>query len=135
MAKSTKYVQNGSFDVPSEQWAAAKAEIHATLVKKAKERAMIPYSDLVAQVRAVSFKAFDMRLFSILGQISTEEHDQGRPLLSVLVVQKTGDMQPGDGFFELAESLGRNTSNLLEAWIVEVQKVYQYWNKPARSHR
>jgi hypothetical protein len=133
MAKSTKYVQNGTFDVPPEQWAAAKAEIHAILVKKAKERAMIAYSDLVAQVRAVSFKAFDMRLFSILGQISTEEHEQGRPLLSVLVVQKTGDMQPGDGFFELAESLGRNTTNLLEAWIVEVQKVYQHWNKPVRS--
>jgi hypothetical protein len=137
MATATKYVQNGSFDFPPEQWAAAKSEIRAVLVVKAMERAMIPYSDLVAQVRAVHFKAFDVRLFSILGQISSEEHAQGRPLLSVLVVHKTGDMQPGDGFFELAESLGRDTSNLLKAWIVEVQKVHQYWNGPgqARSGR
>ncbi|MGE3109696.1 MAG: hypothetical protein AB7O77_15265 [Phycisphaerales bacterium] len=135
MASAPKYVQNGSFDVPPEKWAAAKAEIRAILINKAKERAMIPYSDLVAQVRAVNFNAFDVRLFSILGQLSTDEHEQGRPLLSVLVVHKTGDMQPGDGFFELAESLGRDTSNLLEAWIAEVQKVYQYWNKPAPAHR
>lgn len=74
----------------------------------------------------VNFNAFDVRLFSIPGQRSTDEHEQGRPLLSVLVVHKTKDMQPGDGFFELAESLRRNNSNLLEAWIAEVQKVYQY---------
>lgn len=135
MASAPKYVQNGSFDVPSAKWAAAKAEIRAILVRKAKERAMIPYSDLVAQVRAVNFNAFDVRLFSILGQLSTDEHQQGRPLLSVLVVHKTGDMQPGDGFFELAESLGRDTSNLLEAWIAEVRQVYQYWNKPGSAHR
>lgn len=135
MASAPKYVQNGSFDVPPEKWSAAMTEIRAILIKKAKERAMIPYSDLVAQVRAVNFNAFDVRLFSILGQLSTREHEEGRPLLSVLVVHKTGDMQPGDGFFELAESLGRDTSKLLEAWIAEVQKVYQYWNKPAAVHR
>lgn len=135
MASAPRYVLNGSFDVPPAKWAAAKTEIRTILVKKAKERAMIPYSDLVAQVHVVNFSAFDVRLFSILGQVSTEEHEQGRPLLSVLVVHKTGDMQPGDGFFELAESLGRDTSNLLEAWIAEVQKVYQYWNRPAAVHR
>jgi hypothetical protein len=124
-------MQNGSFDVPSAKWADAKTEIRTILIRKAKERAMIPYSDLAAQVRAVNFSAFDVRLFSILGQLSTEEHDHGRPLLSVLVVHKSGDMQPGEGFFDLAESLGRDTSSLLTAWIVEVQRVYQFWNKPA----
>jgi hypothetical protein len=68
------------------------------------------------------------RLFAILGQLSFDEHEAGRPLLSVLVVHKTGDMQPGDGFFELAESLGRDTSDIDKAWIAEVRMVFQHWN-------
>ena len=89
---------------------------------------MITYSDLVAQASTVTFNAFDQKLFAILGQISVEEYEDGRPLLSVLVVHKHGDMKPGEGFFELAEALGRNTSDVLKAWITEVQMVYQHWN-------
>jgi hypothetical protein len=129
MPSPPKYVLQGSFDVPPEDWAAAKEEIRLVLVEKAKSRTMIPYSDLVGLVKAVHFNAFDQRLFAILGQLSVDEHEDGRPLLSVLVVHKTGDMKPGDGFFELAEALGRDTSDVLKAWITEVQKVYQYWNK------
>jgi hypothetical protein len=124
-----KYVLQGSFDVAPERWEAAKEEVRSILVEKARQRAMIPYSELVGMVKSVTFKAFDQRLFAILGQVSVAEHEQGRPLLSVLVVHKTGDMQPGEGFFELAEALGRNTSDVLKAWIEEVKKVYQHWNK------
>lgn len=66
------------------------------------QRAMIPYSDLVGRIKSVAFSAFDTRLVAILGQISVAEHDHGRPLLRVLLVHKTGDIQPGEGFFELA---------------------------------
>ena len=119
----------GSFDIDPEQWAEAKEEIRSILIEAARLRRMITYSDLVGQVNAVTFNAFDQRLFAILGQISSEEHGEGRPLLSVLVVHKVGDMKPGDGFFELAAALGCDTSDVLKAWIVEVQKVYQYWNR------
>jgi hypothetical protein len=129
MPSPPKYVLQGSFDVPPDKWAAAKAEIRRVLVDIARKRAMIPYSELVQLVKSVSFNAYDQRLFAILGQLSVDEHDGGRPLLSVLVVHKTGDMQPGHGFFELAEALGRDTSDVLKAWISEVQRVYQYWNK------
>lgn len=125
-----KYVLNGSFDIPVDKWNDAKDEIRRVLVGRAKARAMIPYSELVGLVRSVNFNAYDQRLFAILGQVSMDEYQAGRPLLSVLVVHKTGDMQPGEGFFELAESLGRDTSDVLKAWIAEVQRVYQHWNKP-----
>lgn len=128
MSSPPNYVLQGSFDVEPETWQAAKDEIRRVLVQRAKLRAMIPYSELVALVPSVDFTPHDRRLFAILGQVSIEEHQQGRPLLSVLVVHKTGDMQPGEGFFELAESLGRDTKDVLKAWIAEVQKVYQHWN-------
>ena len=35
----------------------------------------------------------------------------GRGMLSVIVVHKVGDMQPGPGFFQLAKKLGRDTSD------------------------
>lgn len=45
------------------------------------------------------------RLHSMLGHISEYEFQNGRPLLSVIVV--TGDLTPGQGFFKLARTLGK----------------------------
>ena len=56
---------------------------------------MIPYSDLVASVKAIDLEAHDARLFAMLGEDSTEEVRAGRRMLSALVVHKEGDMQPG----------------------------------------
>jgi hypothetical protein len=134
MQNPPKYVLQGSFDVPPEKWASAKSEIRSVLIDTAEKRSMIPYSELVGLVTSVNFKAFDQRLFAILGQLSVDEHEAGRPLLSVLVVHKTGDMQPGNGFFELAQALGRNTSDIDKAWIEEVRKVFQHWNVGKSNH-
>jgi len=48
----------------------------------------------------------------------------------VIVVRKNGDMQPGPGFFELARSLGRDTSDILKCWIAELDKVHAVWGRP-----
>ena len=111
------------------EWDTAKAEIKEILIDRAKVRGMIPYSDLVARVRAIDLEAHDQRLFAILGEVSTEEAHAGRGMLSALVVHKDGDMKPGPGFFDLAKSLGRNTSDVLECWVDELRKVHAYWGK------
>ena len=49
-------------------------------------------------------------------------------MLTVLVVHRAGDMQPGSGFFELAKQLGRNTSNILKCWVDELHKVHAVWS-------
>ena len=46
---------------------------------------MIPYSDLVTKIFAVNFRAHDTRLFHLLGEISVEENELGRGMLSVVV--------------------------------------------------
>jgi hypothetical protein len=129
MSGMPSYVSQGSFDVDPQVWAKAKDEVRLILVERAKRRQMIPYSELVGLVGSVQFTPHDQRLFALLGQVSVEESEQGRPLLSVLVVHKTGDMKPGPGFFEMAKALGRDTKDADKAWIVETQKVFQYWNK------
>lgn len=109
-------------------WAAAKQEARSLLIARAKLRGMIPYSDLVKEIRAISLDPHDQRLFHLLGEISSEEDADGRGMLSVIVVHKFGDMQPGPGFFELAKELGRDTSDILKCWVDELKKVHAVWS-------
>jgi molybdopterin synthase catalytic subunit len=110
------------------EWDSAKKEIRNLLIERAKVRGMIPYSEVAQKVSAMGLEAHDQRLFHLLGEISTEESKAGRGMLSVIVVHKVGDMQPGPGFFKLAGSLGRDTSDLLKCWIQELKKVHAVWS-------
>ncbi|MBP8251696.1 MAG: hypothetical protein KAX40_04990 [Herpetosiphon sp.] len=111
-------------------WNQAKGEMKHILTERAKLRGMIPYSELVQQVQTIRFEPDSYAFHTMLGEISREEDEAGRGMLSVIVVHKYGDMQPGPGFFELAKSLGRDTSDLLTCWIQELNKVHAQWSLP-----
>jgi hypothetical protein len=108
-------------------WDAAKMQATDVLVEVARRRGRIAYSELVAQISALRLEPHDPRLFHLLGEISTSEDSAGRGMLTAIVVHKSGDMQPGPGFFELAKSRGRNTKDLLACWIAEFNKVHDVW--------
>ena len=93
-------------------WNAAKHEAKEILAERARVRGRIPYAELVSLIQAISFRAHDPRFFHFLGEISVEESQAGRGMMTALVVHKEGDMRPGPGFFELAQSLGRDTSDI-----------------------
>jgi hypothetical protein len=118
----------GTRTVSQNQWDAAKREVRDILVERAKVRGMMPYSELAVQIRSMSLEPHDQRLFLLLGEVSTEEDAAGRGMLSVIVVHKVGDMQPGPGFFELAKRLGRVTSDILKCWVEELKKVHAVWS-------
>jgi hypothetical protein len=117
------------FGISAQDWAEAKGQAIAAMTERAKVRGMIPYSDLVREIKAAKFAAHDTRLFHLLGEISVEEDASGRGMLSVVVVHKHGDMQPGPGFFLLAQHLGRDTKDFLKFWVDELKKVHAYWSK------
>ena len=119
--------ENFNHRLPQSEWDAAKEEARQVMIGCARSRRMIPYSELVRQITCIRLEAHDARLSHFLGQIASEEDEQGRGLLTVVVVHKSGDMQPGPGFFELAQSRGRNTSNIVECWVEELKKVFAYW--------
>lgn len=81
---------NKPFDhgFPQDAWSAAKAEAKAVLIEYARRRQMIVYSDLVKKIKAITIHHHDPRLFHFLGEVSTEEFESGRPLLTALVVHK-----------------------------------------------
>lgn len=93
----------------------------------AKRKGRIAYSELAAQITAFHLEPHDIRLFRLLGEISSDEDKAGRGMLTAIVVHKSGDMQPGPGFFELAKSLGKNIKDPLACWVAEFNKVHDYW--------
>ena len=109
-------------------WNNAKKEMRQILIERAKVRGMIPYSELVAKIKTISLEPESYALAAMLGEISSEEDAAGRGMLTVIVVHKYGDMQPGPGFFDLAEELGRDTSDILTCWVNELKRVHAYWS-------
>lgn len=108
-------------------WDAAKDEAKAILIDVARRKGRIAYSELASQIQAIDIVAHDPRMFHLLGEISVEEEKTGRGMLTAIVVHKSGDMQPGPGFFELAKSLGKDTSDVLVCWVNEFNRVHDYW--------
>ena len=118
-----------TFGFPDTQWNTAKKQARDAMVERAKLRGVLAYSELVGKIHAITFEAHDVRLFELLRQISVDEDHAKRGMLTVVVVHKHGDMQPGPGFFELADELGRDTSDIVMCWIKELKKVHAVWSK------
>lgn len=98
--------------------------------------ATIPYSDLTRNsgVEVHHFESGEVRqaLSHILGEIGLEINGRGLPMLTAVVVHKTGDLRPGAGFYELAEELGKLPSSVSdtkkeEFWVSELKKVYSHY--------
>jgi len=123
---STKPYDHG---FPKDKWETAKVEAKTLLADCAKRQHMIVYSEFVKKIHSIKIDYHDPRLFHFLGEISAEESSAGRGMLTALVIHKHGDMKPGPGFFELAQALGHDTSDILKFWIEEVNRVFTAWKK------
>ncbi len=118
-----------TFGFPQSQWDTAKEEARQQLIAIAKRQSTISYGDLAGKIRSISFRADEDPYHKMLGQISVAEDQAGRGMLSVLVVHKGGDMRPGPGLFELAQQLGRDTSERDRFWADEFNKVIKAWRE------
>ena len=71
----------------------------------------------------------------MLGEISQDELDHGRPMLSAIVVGVRGS--PGPGFFDLARECGKLQDDSREReqrfWADEKEAVYTAWQKRFKS--
>jgi hypothetical protein len=76
-------------------------------------------------------KKGDLRKLSdILGEISEKEAEEGRPMLSAVVVSYDKQI-PGKGFFNLAERLGLEELNERDEDFHrrELRSIHDYWKK------
>src|SRR5271166_7121445 len=102
------------------EWRSAVDEAIRILRDRARNRLTITYSEFASQLRSISIGYHDPDMDALLVDVSTEEFNDARPLLSVIVVHKYGDKEPGKGFYELADSLDFDTSDRQAFWIAEL---------------
>ena len=107
------------------------------LIAKASKKLVYYYSDLVRDAGLhldMNIPADRGKIGNILGAISTYEHNQGRPMLSSVVVSKS--FEQGDGFFKLAEELGYGDwKTLKNEKIFEMDmmnKTHDYWHSQSK---
>lgn len=109
------------------QWQSAVTEANKILRRRAALRDTITYSELAAELdNGIGYH--DPAMDQLLRDVSTQEYEEGRGLLSVIVVHKHGDQEPGNGFYELAELLGFDVSEREAFWIAELNKVFDFWS-------
>ena len=118
---------NNAFGYGIEQWNKGKEEMRAILQGAAAARGMMPHSELTTKTRSINIHYHSDAMAAMLGQISREEDAAGNGMLSVIVVHKIGDMEPGKGFYELAAELERDCSNRMKLWVSELHRVHDYW--------
>src|SRR5688572_15989829 len=67
----------------------------------------------------------------ILGEISSFEHNNNRPLLSALVISK-GSGEQGDGFYKLCEELGYGSFKKIKRDItfdsIQMNRCFDFWS-------
>ncbi len=80
--------------------------IYEELKRLAKRQEMTNYS-VIAPLASLDMEnpAHRDEMRQLLGKISTYEHQQGRPMLTALVIHRQDNI-PGHGFFELARHIG-----------------------------
>jgi len=106
------------------------SDIYERLKEVARGGRKITYGEIAPMADLNMSKPPDRReIGRILDSISTREHEEGRPLLSAVVVRRN-TRYPGKGFFRLAQGLGiYDGTNDLAFFIKEIYRVHAYWTK------
>lgn len=104
--------------------------VYRLLITVAEYRGIVQYPE-IARILDIEPHGQHMgrEVGHILGEVSEDEHDAGRPMLSAVVVGSSGI--PGPGFFKLAEQLGKLQTTDKEGahrfWQEERKAVYEEW--------
>jgi hypothetical protein len=105
-------------------------ELYQTLRKVAAEGQVTHYS-IVAPIVGLDMSHPEDRnqISVLLDAISTHEHQNGRPLLSAVVIHRQDNI-PGNGFFQMAQRVGvYNGGDRYIFFIEELRRVHDYWRE------
>ena len=103
--------------------------VYEKLKEVAHSRQTTFYSDIAPLANLDMGNPRDRQLMGqLLGEISSFEHEHGRPLLSAIVVS-IQEYSPGQGFFGLARDLGVfNHDDEDRYWVEERNRVWDHWS-------
>ena len=111
--------------------------VYRQLITAAQYRGLVTYTQ-VARILGIRSLGHNMarQVGQVLGEISEDEHNADRPMLSAVAVGSGG--MTGEGFFVLARRLkmfsGANSADERRFWEAERERVYEVWQpKDARQ--
>ncbi len=128
------YSRTETYGYQERTWQNAKTRIRQGIIDQIRmDHRPLTYSNVVALVSGLFVSPHDWRLHHLLGQISEDEEDAGRGLISAFVVRQ-GNGRPGNGFFRLAEKRGRDVTDREVCWTREIAHLQEVWRSPRRDH-
>jgi len=107
--------------------------VYCKLIRAAQDDGTMTYGD-IAPILGLRPSGHHMGvgIGKRLDEINRDEHRQGRPMLSAIVVGSESGI-PGDGFFKLARCLGKLQEDTREGelgfWEAEKAAVYAMWQR------
>lgn len=103
------------------------AMVYCELITAAKYRGTVTYQEIAKMMSIPQVGNYMSSLLGqILGEISDDEVEKGRPMLSAIAIGVNG--LPGTGFYKLAREMGRLTDQPEEDfWEAEKKAVYGTW--------
>lgn len=107
-------------------------QVYNELIIAARYRGTVTYQEL-AQLMELPLSGSHMghEVGQILGEISEDEQQQGRPMLSAVAVGVSGE--PGEGFYAFARDLGKlqaaTPTEKRQFWEAERAAVYETWRR------
>ena len=102
--------------------------VYCALIQAARMRKLVYYKQVW---RCLDIPAagnhYAREVGQVLGEVSEDEHEAGRPMLSAIAVNEAGF--PGQGFFTLARRLGKLHEGMPENEFLEAERqlVYAEW--------
>jgi len=109
------------------RWETVKDEIRDILIRYARDRKTITYSELTRMLQTTYIHYHSHILVRLLDEIGSEDDAENRPGLPALVVTKQTGL-PGGGFFAgLASEVSENPDAMETYWRKQVEAVFNYW--------
>ena len=107
--------------------------LYQELVRLANAQQLAAYSTVSPLVNlSMDIEQDRNEISRLLEEIAIHENDEGRPMLTALIVHMGNDNNPGEGFFSVAQRFGlfngtRNQIERLTFWAQQVTQVYNHW--------
>jgi hypothetical protein len=122
-------IKESNISVVNDKYRSTKeyALVYAELITAAKYHGTVTYQE-IAKIIGLPMKGNQMggAIGHVLGEISEDEGNHGRPMLSAIAVNV--HRSPGPGFFTLAKLLGKLGDEDEHAfWKKECNQVYETW--------
>ena len=113
-----------------EQWNTARSQLCESIIEAAQDRRMTTYTEVSAKVTAIPVDPHSPVLSHLLGEVLEEEHDATGLALTALVTHKTGDLEPGGGFYRMARKAAFRFSDQHEFWWRNVEATFKRYGRP-----